>query len=517
MTQPMQYLSDSADPSFLVETLADVGPVLAGESEVRHRVYYDTFDWRLYRGGLRLWSDEAAQLRLEQLGSGQLRAVCQRVNTPAFAEDLPPGQLRDFLAPVLDMRALMPVVEVALDRQELRLLDELEKTVLRMVVERPDVARGDTRVPLGARIHLVPLRGYGEWLEPVCAALIGTGALREPEADLLEEVAAVTERPAGGYSSKLKIPLNRGLPAAEAVKRIHRSLLAAVETNIPGTRADIDSEFLHDLRVAVRRARSALTQVKGVLDPGMVAHFREELGWVGRITGPVRDLDVYLLEYEKYRASLPPAMRDDLGPLLGFLCEHKASAHGALCAELESERFQRLMHDWHYMAEHGSEPGLETPDADTAIEVVASRRIWRLYRRVRREGRAITPESPPEALHELRKSCKKLRYIIEFFRELFPDNEVGQLIKALKRLLDNLGEYQDLEVHAEHLRDYARQMHQEGGATVETLLAMGGLVADLLRRQELAREAFAKRFTRFDSRKNREAYRRLFKAVEEPA
>jgi CHAD domain-containing protein len=139
-----------------------------------------------------------------------------------------------------------------------------------------------------------------------------------------------------------------------------------------------------------------------------------------------------------------------------------------------------------------------------------------MVRRVRKEGRAIDAQSPAEAMHELRKSCKKLRYLMEFFQSLYPDSGVGKAVKLLRRLLDNLGDFQDLAIQADHLRDLAERMRTEGqGAghlSTGTLLAMGALVTDLLRRQESARGDFAETFAGFDSAEGRALFRGLFHA-----
>ena len=96
-----------------------------------------------------------------------------------------------------------------------------------------------------------------------------------------------------------------------------------------------------------------------------------------------------------------------------------------------------------------------SPNAARPIHELASRRILKMYKRVLKEGRAIGPETSPEHLHELRKSCKKLRYLIEFFVSLYSKNSAKAVIKSLKLLLDNLGNYQDLEVQAGKLRGLA--------------------------------------------------------------
>ena len=79
--------------------------------------------------------------------------------------------------------------------------------------------------------------------------------------------------------------------------------------NLPGTLDDIDSEFLHDLRVAVRRTRRCSAS-SGASTRDRLQHFRDEFKRLQAITGDLRDLDVYLLDFDDLRASLP----DDAAP-----------------------------------------------------------------------------------------------------------------------------------------------------------------------------------------------------------
>jgi CHAD domain-containing protein len=129
-----------------------------------------------------------------------------------------------------------------------------------------------------------------------------------------------------------------------------------------------------------------------------------------------------------------------------------------------------------------------------------------MYQRVLSEGRAIRDDSPAEHLHELRKSCKKLRYLLEFFESLYPKDCVKQLIKQLKELLDMLGRFQDQAVQAAHLRETAVEMNQEGTGDIDTLLAMGALIGQLLSNQQQARDQFAEVFAHFDSAANAERF-----------
>jgi CHAD domain-containing protein len=253
-----------------------------------------------------------------------------------------------------------------------------------------------------------------------------------------------------------------------------------------------------------------LTQIKYVFSTEVVEEFKERFAWVGQVTGPVRDLDVYLLDFKGYQESLPEPLRPHLGPLRAFLLAHYDEEQQALAAHLDSRRFRDLLRDWRAFLEAPVPERSVVPNAMMSTKAVADARIWRMYKRVRRDGRAILPSSPPEDLHELRKSCKKLRYLIEFFASLYPAGEVRRLVKLLKALLDNLGKFQDLAVQAQHLRDIAQRMRNEGRGETDTLLTMGILVGDLLNRQHAARQEFAGTFARFDSRDRHARFKHLF-------
>jgi len=185
-------------------------------------------------------------------------------------------------------------------------------------------------------------------------------------------------------------------------------------------------------------------------------------------------------------------------------------AHKAMAQALGSRKFRSLLESWRSFLQAPIPEHATTPNAMRPSKEVADERIWRMYRRVRKEGRAIAPDSPAEELHELRKSCKKLRYLLEFFSSLYPRAQVGALIKMLKVLLDNLGRFQDRAVQAEHLREIAEQMSVEGRAETETLLAMGALVGDLLGQQQQARIELAQVFADFDAPENQSLFRDLF-------
>ncbi|HIP52782.1 MAG TPA: CHAD domain-containing protein, partial [Chromatiales bacterium] len=316
------------------------------------RRYYDSFDWRLYHRDLSLEAepiDDANRLRLFDLFDDSSRATLRVIGEPPrFATDYPAGAMRENLEPILEMRALLPVVSILARTRRVRVLNKDEKTVVRMVIEEARYHSPDGAVEgvLGHYLRLIPVRGYDK-------ALQRTRTLMEKELGIepaiehpMLRAAELSGKRVGAYSSKLDFRLSPKRRADLVAKEIHLHLLNVLEANIEGTKADLDTEFLHDLRVATRRIRSALTQIKGVFEPELVERFKAEFAWIQEITGRTRDMDVYLLKFDDYRDSLPDWVQPDLAPFHSFLVEHRAEEQRRLVKALESERFRHIIEEW---------------------------------------------------------------------------------------------------------------------------------------------------------------------------
>lgn len=505
-------IPSEADGFEVLGALASRYPIKREDRVTEVFTYHDTFDWRLHRAGCRLKSS------LQPLGTLAVwtpagRSEQERFELEAFPEfawDLPAGPLREQIEPVLEMRRLLPVVELEQTRSVLHIMDDEQKTVVRVVLRSTRASRpgGDAKGTLQVTLDTLPLRGYALEHENLVRVLRDDLGLMFHEQDGFTAALTAIGRDPGDYTSKPQLRLKPASRSDDSMVMILQSLLEVLLANEDGTRRDLDSEFLHDFRVAVRRTRSALTQVREVFDPRAIDHFRKEFAWLGQVTGPTRDLDVYLLKIDDYASALPPEIRPDLGPLRDFLKHRQIHEQQRLVEHLDSGRYRELIQTW--PAFLGETPRSGAVNAGRPIRRVASERIWKAWRRVWKKGRVITPATPAQALHRLRIDCKKLRYLLEFFRGLYKSTRVDALIKALKQLQDNLGEFQDLEVQQDKLREFALQMHAKGAATAPTLLAMGELVAGLRRLQADERRRFAERFARFTQPGNRQAFRRLF-------
>ena len=487
-------------------TLHEDAPTEGGQ------VFFDSFDWRVWQAGGELVQEQEVFTRLCWMDrrSGEHQECEVSDITPAFAKDLPDGPLRERLLPVLEMRTLLPQVRISQEIRTLRVLDDEEKTVVRVVLldNRYVSADGKQQGNLDGRVQLKSLKGYDEHFNALRSVLDKMG-LKLSELSLYEDALAGLERVPGDYSSKLNYRLDPDARSDATAKKIMLSLLNTLEANVPGTKADLDSEFLHDLRVATRRTRSAMTQIKAVFEPEDLAPFKEGFAWIGKVTGPTRDMDVYLLQFDEYKASLPPAVQADLDPFRAFVERHQEAEQKALVKKLNSPHFRKLMKSWRAWLNRPVPKKPTAPNALRPVAKLADQRIRKLYNKLMKDGGKIKPESPAEMLHDLRKDCKKLRYLMEFFQSLYPKPQIRGLIKEMKILLDNLGQFQDLQVQAESLEGFGKQMMQEG-APASALMAMGILVGGLFERQAKAREEFADLFAAFSSEENQQAFHKLF-------
>ena len=192
---------------------------------------------------------------------------------------------------------------------------------------------------------------------------------------------------------------------------------------------------------------------------------RSDLAWLGKITGPKRDLDVFLGDLDEHTARLPSLWRPHLDPLRAYLDRQGRVEHGRLIEVLTSERYRGFKRDYPaWLARAARRRVQDGPGAGRAVDL-ASWAIWRAYRALLSEGFVVLEDTPVvEALHELRKSGKKLRYLLEAFQSLYRSDAVRQLVGELKRLQDCLGAIVDRDVQRRLLRHFGDALALEGEA-----------------------------------------------------
>ena len=508
-----EFALDGADWPSPDGVLPAPGPAFrwahASRPQRLRRAWLDTFDWRLYRAGLTLeqvscrgrteltlTGRDGTVIAAEHVGpglSGERPKSDAPPKWPGRLDSLPAGPLRENLGSVVGVRALAPVAKAVSVVRERPALNSDDKTVARVTVDRMSVSHASAAAP-PARLAVTALRGYQPQAVRLADALAAMPGVTDVTQSAMEAALAAAGRRPGDYSGKINVHLTPAMPATAALATVLTALLDTLEANVQGTVRDLDIEFLHDLRIAVRRTRSALKLAGSVLPAGLTGKYRPEFKWLGDLTTPTRDLDVYLLEVPGMAASLVAATPGELKPFHDHLARKRGAAQRQLARGLRSARFSRLTVGWRE-ALAGISAGRRHP---TAASVAASK-ITRAHRRVLAQGTAITAISPPESLHDLRKRCKELRYLLEIFGSLYDPAEQWRAVRELKGLQDCLGEFQDTQVQYEKIRAYAAELMAERAAPAPTLLAMGEIAAGLMIRQRQARSEFGGRFRDFAS------------------
>jgi CHAD domain-containing protein len=481
-----EHLQAVLEPSFSV--------VPGGRSRTVRRTWLDTFDWRLYRAGLTLElvsGHGPGELVLTAADGERVTAPANGVRWPALSSALPPGPIRSRLAGVARERALLPAARVVSHLIPLRARTADNKTVAWLTVDR-SAATAPAGAQLPGRLSVTPVRGYQAQADRIARALADAHGVAPAGGPQLDAALAAAGRRPGDYTGKIDVELAGGMPARLAVAAVLLQLLGTLEANVGGTLRDTDSEFLHDLRVAVRRTRTALKLAGGVLPDGLAAGFGREFAWLGLITTPTRDLDVHLLNYPAMAASLSSAAPAELEPFRGYLTARRARERRRLVRALRSGRFGELTARW-----RAALTGLAPPQHGPTAAQLAADVIRLAHRKVLRRGAAITDSSPPERLHDLRKRCKELRYALEFFASLCDPARYRQVVKDLKGLQDVLGTFQDCQVQQHEIRTAAAEMMAAGDIPATALLAMGDVAAQVARAEARARREFAGRFAEF--------------------
>ncbi len=481
---------DSPQPSESI--LAGLAPDFqVGQHEIageRTSHYWDTFDWRLRRHSLELVVQGGAAVLSGSNGEPMAEGRAQDVQP--FLHTFPEGELKEQLLPLIPPRRLMPFAQILEGRESWRVLDRRRKTVARLQIERRVLTRAQ---PGGARhdhtlVRLTPLRGYGEEVSKIERTLARNAALEatafHPLSWALSQLQIEACDP-----SELRLLLDPTVQAGAGLRQIFKALLDVMEANEAGTKADLDPEHLHDFRVALRRTRSLLSQVKGVLAKDDSKRFRTEFSWLGDRTGTVRDLDVFLLFLQNEAGRGVRAA--SFGDLQRRLAREKKRAQAALAEELDSARYRELKGDWRALLESPPEKS-SGPRASQPLREVLARRIHKLHKKILKRGAKAGPKSPAKELHALRLLGKKLRYLLDGSPGLFPEEARLRAIKSLKRIQNHLGDFNDCEVQRAWIERLAGRGHDP-----EALLSLGAILERLRTGAEESRAAFFKSFERF--------------------
>ncbi len=479
-------------------------------------VFVDTQDGRLIKEGYRLSVRIVGRLPVWRLAG------------PDGDAEFPFEGARIFRSLAPDTPGIPPLARALAGNRLLLPLVRLRVFVQEISLEGPSAARFQLRAE---RFLAAPPRGTwpkGPWRHGLLLAGLLEGApdaflhlvtyLRDrlglPTApgDACRLALQGLDLPEPGAPVPPHLRIRRDEPLVEAAQKVVAQQVLKMRANRQGTLDDLDSEYLHDLRVATRRLRSALRLFADVLGPARCDTLRTELRWLGGILGTVRDVDVFRLNLHEQAQRLGDAgaIADRLAGELG---RRREPARAALVAALTSRRLAALLRRLDALA--AAPPPRRPRGAQrTPVAVAAPERIWNAQKRVLRVGRTVGPDTPAADLHRLRILFKRLRYACEFFRDAFADpvsgsDPLADYLRTMVRFQDCLGEHQDAVTAMARIQDLAREAVQHGTLAPEQLLDLGSLIQV---QREIARDRrgrLARLWSRFDRRSVRRPLRTL--------
>jgi CHAD domain-containing protein len=260
--------------------------------------------------------------------------------------------------------------------------------------------------------------------------------------------------------NRLQVLLDRKNPGveatdtlAEAGRKVLGYHFAEMVRHEEGTRSGEDIEELHDMRVATRRMRAAFEVFAGGFKPKAIDPYLKGLRATGRALGRVRDLDVFMEKARQYLESLPEEARGGLDPLLEAWRKEREKGRGEMLAHLNSEDYTVFKRRFLvFLTTPGEGASRAVPPTPQLVREVLPVLVYTRLGAVRAFA-PVLDSATLDQLHALRIEFKKLRYTLEFFREVL-GGEARGLIEEIKALQDHLGDLNDADVACQILRDF---------------------------------------------------------------
>jgi CHAD domain-containing protein len=415
--------------------------------------------------------------------------------------DIHDSGLRRELEELFKLRGLVPGESIHLLKKDVILRDSLEKTVLFY-----DLFSFTHSSYSFHFVRFRPLKGYEGVMDMLTGMLEADGwkpCVGFPVHEFKMNLLLLARG-----SQLLKLPAyTMDQSTSWVVLKLCSHYLDQVKANEDGVLQDIDTEFLHDLRVASRKSRSILKLFKKVLEPDLYDYGQDFLRKIGKATNAMRDYDVFLLNREHYHQLLPPVYCGAIEPFFQFLVEKRATAFADIQAFLRSREYEEGFLEWQVgmkltmnellaipsslPVNPGNPASGEQPIGCTAYVILKD-----IVAKIKEDGSVIHSDSPDEMLHDLRIECKKMRYLLNLFE---PINAPGlkSTLRQIKGFQELLGEFNDLSVQEAFFEHYVGQLPAQFAGRDELLLTMGMLMSHFYRRKQTLRDSFFLEFPDF--------------------
>jgi len=400
--------------------------------------FYDDFDADLWQSNYLLCELNEGIFQLFQ--KNKQIAEVHVLNQPQFYWDFPEGLVRDRLKKLLAYRAVLPVSTLSICTTHFLLRNNDQKIVVKGRLSL--LSDGEQYFTLQV------LRGYSknyQKAENILASLFKESIDDFSLRFLLLRNGAQDLQP----RKQTKVLITPDMPVESAVRRMAVAMLEQAELNVEGTIADIDTEFLHHYRVNLRKLRSLLGLLKKAMPPTMIDTLKPKLSFMAGKTNKLRDLDVFLLDQDRYRAMLPPEFNTGLDELYAVIEKQRRQEKRSVAKYFSSEDYTSNM--TYCLSELSKDSTFEHSISSKPVLTVVKKLLLKRYQKMQLIVASFHIETPDEDIHNLRKEFKKLRYLIEFFMDVLPKKGTKKLLSDVKKVQTVLGGFNDLCVQIEFL------------------------------------------------------------------
>lgn len=421
-------------------------------------IYFDTPDQSLRKAkiSLRVRKSGRSWVQTVKIGTG----IVAGLSSPIEAEHPVRGRALDFsviedpdvsrlLAKVIGDAPLSECFETVMKRTTRQLTRQNDDAHVELAFDTGNILAGNGSQPL-VELEMELMSGPSQAIFEVAKALLKDVPFRfspysKAERGYRFAEGRQAEVPEPYFAEKIRF--TPGTSVELAFRDVLRSCLKQISENRVVVLASEDPEGPHQLRVGLRRLRSAFRLFKPILNPATVAPLDQMARAIANEVGSMRDLDVLIDE-------IVEPLVDKAPDILSFdaLLENLNAARGkdtrsAVVDHLKSAEVNRFLLD---LAAYTEGRGWLDPENfdQTAllaqpIEIYSGKALAKQWKKVLGYGKRLEKLTIPER-HDMRKAMKKMRYGIEFFDSLYPADTVKPFLKRMKKLQDIFGYLNDV-------------------------------------------------------------------------
>lgn len=458
-------------------------------------IYYDTKDQALFNAGfsVRLRKDGAGWIQTVKTRSAVKNGLstvgeyeCEVPKKKLRLKAIPKKSARRAVKSLTKGKTLKPVYETAMARMS-SIVSDGNGTLAEMSVDKGKIIAGNRSAKF-SEAELELRQGEVASLYRLADDLLSSQTFsfsrlsKSDRGHLLAREGRIRVEPVPRRA--VKVALESDQSAISARRDVFGECLNQISTNIEAVQNSDDPEGPHQLRIGLRRLRSALPIFAPITDREDIRYLRREAKWLGQKVGVLRDCDVAIVDIIRQEAEAHP---DEPGfrALDEALLRKTARARKKVRKLLGKRRVQKFLLNIARVCETRAAGSLAPVTGDLVQSQLGH--CWDLAYEHGHDIENLTTDQR----HELRKDLKRLRYAVEFAAPLYPGKSPRKFTKRLKALQSIFGELNDAAMIGDLLSDNKTGDFKDNNAQRAIGLVIGSRLAKAHEHWDHARELWS--------------------------